>query len=1133
MSRTIASILIALVLLIAGAAIAPSFIDWNKYKGQIVQQVEAASGYKAEIAGDLKIGLLPAPHVRMTDVKVAAPLRGQHDYLATLESAEASVALLPLLKGQVQVDSVRLEKPDVRFEVLADGRKSWMTEKLSEPGQIGSGPSENRQVQSISLRKVEIGGGRFEYSDRRKVSSTVLEQVDATLKARSLKGPFEVEGRVVYGANPLAFTVKTGLVESADDPLEIQVTLAHAELKAALAFFGVAAMQPALEVQGELQLTADNLGSLAAMGVGVPASLQKKVQAKGLVTVSENSAAVDNLELALGDLKASGKIGVSNIKAADPMRVAGALDVKGEIDFDELSADKPEKDASKDMGKKIEPEGFLPDTLVLPASMDGALTLNAEAIKMGGQEAKGLLLDIAKDGSNIAIKGKALEIPGKGRASIDARLAYASSSRSGPSVTYVDPKLTFHATGRAEQFPTLLRALAPKGDNSAYELYRTASFDLTGDIIGPRISLRESVLKLDGTTLGIGGSYRPGKPRPAISLDLVADSLDVDMILARLENEKKNPVQPSEKTAEEKIETVRNFSLPVDADFDISAQKVRYKGMDVAGVRMKGRSAGKTLQLDSASVNDYAGAALSAKGQIEDLETLSGVDLTLYGKTRDLRKLAAALEMDASAIPEGLNSAEATVTVKGKAEDLNFTGDINAMNGQMNATGKVTDVLKTPKFGNLEVGMKHPNLAALLRTFKPEISLGDGMAKPFDFYTQALREADIYTLSGLKANLGPTGISGDLKMDLGSARPAVTGKLRLSNVPLDSFMGAEARIKSAGTSRNAAEPSGGKWSRNAMDTAWMRSVDFDFDVMANSITHGGWRFVEPTLKASLRDGDLEITNFQSGLFGGTVSFNGLVQSPSDPKAPITASIQSTLTKVGIEALARAMSGSNTLKGQGEVSMSMDIKTAGISPLALVSGLGGQAALDGVGVVLEGFDLAKLAQSLSADEKIGHSIENLVDASVKGGQTRFDTVKGRYDVSEGVVRISSMALDGPDALVNVTGNANLPQWTIDIMNEITLKRVTDLTPFKVAIRGPLDNPGNTFGRAILQDYINRKIQRKINKELENVLGDRLKDLGLDPQQQPAGGQPSQQPAQQQQQITPEKAIQGVLQELLKQ
>src|SRR3546814_1499498 len=49
------------VLLIAGVLIAPSFVDWKAYKGQIAAAVRDATGRELTIAGDIDLAVLPTP----------------------------------------------------------------------------------------------------------------------------------------------------------------------------------------------------------------------------------------------------------------------------------------------------------------------------------------------------------------------------------------------------------------------------------------------------------------------------------------------------------------------------------------------------------------------------------------------------------------------------------------------------------------------------------------------------------------------------------------------------------------------------------------------------------------------------------------------------------------------------------------------------------------------------------------------------------------------------------------------------------------------------------------------------------------------------------------------------------------
>ncbi len=112
-----------IVLLVAVALIAPSFIDWNKYKKEIAEPIERATGRTLAMNGDLSLSVLPTPRVSAADVRLSTA-GGDADFL-TLRALDVQVALWPLLRGEIQVISVRLVEPEFFLEVAADGTANW------------------------------------------------------------------------------------------------------------------------------------------------------------------------------------------------------------------------------------------------------------------------------------------------------------------------------------------------------------------------------------------------------------------------------------------------------------------------------------------------------------------------------------------------------------------------------------------------------------------------------------------------------------------------------------------------------------------------------------------------------------------------------------------------------------------------------------------------------------------------------------------------------------------------------------------------------------------------------------------------------------------------------------------------
>lgn len=256
----------------------------------------------------------------------------------------------------------------------------------------------------------------------------------------------------------------------------------------------------------------------------------------------------------------------------------------------------------------------------------------------------------------------------------------------------------------------------------------------------------------------------------------------------------------------------------------------------------------------------------------------------------------------------------------------------------------------------------------------------------------------------------------------------------------------------------------------------------------------------------MKDGNLLVDNLTAGLFGGTATLSTKVQDPVDPKQPLSLVIQSKMDKVELQPLVTALSGTSKVQSSGDVSLDMNVQSSGLSPYALVSGLQGKSTLDGNSVVFKGFDLAQIGLAFVDTGKPMDRLNSLVGGATQSGETRFDTIKGAYDISQGIVNITSMAMDGPAASIVSKGNVNLPQWTIDTTHTITFKQAKDAGAFDVAIKGSLNNPANTFGKGLFNDVLTRRLQQKAVEKLPDVLGKnltgKLQGLGILPQQQTA-------------------------------
>ena len=207
MKKILIGIVVLLAVAIAAVLVGPSFVDWNSYKGQIAQQAMALTGRAVRIDGDVSLRIVPAPELSAAQVRVANAPQGAAADMATLEQLQVRVAFWPLLKGQVQVESVSLIEPTVLLEVYPDGSNNWTfgTESQGE-NQTVADPADPRpsQRETAGSRAAASGNDAFRidrlalrnatilYRDATSGVEERLEALDADVAAESLSGPLFV-----------------------------------------------------------------------------------------------------------------------------------------------------------------------------------------------------------------------------------------------------------------------------------------------------------------------------------------------------------------------------------------------------------------------------------------------------------------------------------------------------------------------------------------------------------------------------------------------------------------------------------------------------------------------------------------------------------------------------------------------------------------------------------------------------------------------------------------------------------------------------------------------------------------------------------------------------------------------------
>ena len=123
-----------LILALTAALAAPFFIDWNGYRADVEQRLTQALGAPTSIGGSIDLRLLPTPTLNLEKIAIGKPDGPR----ASVQSAHVEVAVMPLLRGQIEIIEATLERPLFELALDAPIRQVDFHDLAGLPGMHGS-----------------------------------------------------------------------------------------------------------------------------------------------------------------------------------------------------------------------------------------------------------------------------------------------------------------------------------------------------------------------------------------------------------------------------------------------------------------------------------------------------------------------------------------------------------------------------------------------------------------------------------------------------------------------------------------------------------------------------------------------------------------------------------------------------------------------------------------------------------------------------------------------------------------------------------------------------------------------------------------------------------------------------------
>lgn len=335
MSRLIAILAGIVVLLIAVVVAVPMLVPSSVYKERVVSLVKSQTGRDLTIGGDVGLSFFPRLAVKVEDVDLSNAPWAKDKSMASMKELRAAIKILPLFKGEVEIDSFVLVDPVIHLEVKADGTPNWQFESASGPAadtipaatDKSSAGSSSSSLNQIRLGDVAIKNGTATYRNAQTGQSLAFEAVNLDLSLPGLDQPFDANGSLTWNSEPLKFslTAQRPRALTQGGPTPVELSLASSKVDAT--YKGSFQAFDRMEFIGGVDLNVPSVRALASwLGSPLPAgkgfgALTIHGEARG----GGDSYNFKNAKLSFDGMNATGNVAVST--AGQRPRIKGNLDL--------------------------------------------------------------------------------------------------------------------------------------------------------------------------------------------------------------------------------------------------------------------------------------------------------------------------------------------------------------------------------------------------------------------------------------------------------------------------------------------------------------------------------------------------------------------------------------------------------------------------------------------------------------------------------------------------------------------------------------------------------------------------------------------------------------------------------------
>jgi hypothetical protein len=514
-----------LLILAAGAlGLGPYFINWNDHKAEFQRQASLVTGRNVIISGPVNVRLFPWPRLTASDVRISNPPGSLVPDLLRVEGVDAEISAPALLSGRIEFRKVKLLRPVLALERLANGNTSWSIDPArSLKGLPGA--------DQIAVAGIDIEDGQLLLGDGRRGGLSQVTQVSGRLSAPALDGPWRVRLDAGQDGTPFSLNASTGKYRPGE-PLNVSVSITPRDDTGFSWTFDGETLRDDGTVKGRLIVAP----ALLAGGKSNPLDSIWQIRLTSNLTADFDSVRLRDIEVVPATDLASGNLvtGEADITLGEQLKVDARL-AAAELDVDRM------------LGRNIFAMPVVPNgngqagsfaatplnTIgVLLQSLPQRTTVNFDAtiasVVVGGETLTRVKLAGSASPDNLRIASSSATLPGQTSISFSGLVL--------PGIEDTEPQLA----GELQADSVSLRDLAVWAMPSRRQAIEDVWTGSRGRAsITGQLGLTPDTFRLSAIKARLDGSAATGAVRitegtaPSVSIRLVSEGLNIDRYAPR------------------------------------------------------------------------------------------------------------------------------------------------------------------------------------------------------------------------------------------------------------------------------------------------------------------------------------------------------------------------------------------------------------------------------------------------------------------------------------------------------------------------------------------------------------------------------------------------------------------------